>query len=262
MADKKNAYEWWKNTPGPKNFLQEVIRTSVQGKSAVIDVPLQDLEGFLRVFSDEMSLLNLSPSVELMENMFFADEDEGFGNRLIYESFKEEYIKLIRGRRAIIPCNNDSYKSIHSVLFTSESENNYSLMVELFGMKWLSDFFGVQSASGVCWVDYSSGYYEFIEESFGCRKMTIEEVVHSLRANYYEEKTTEWFVEFVGLLVEKNYYGFEVRINGLDKLPLIRTNKHKHRTVAQAGKIYLNNGKDFEIHFWDTAGQEKYRALT
>lgn len=200
-------------------------------------------------------------SVELMENMFFSDADEGFGNKLIYESFKEEYIRLIRGRRAIIPCNNDSYKSIHSVLFTSESENNYSLMVDLFGMKWLSDFFGVQSASGVCWVNNRSGYYEFVQESFGCRKMTIEEVVHSLRANYYEEKKTEWFIDFVGLLVEKNYYGFEVNLNGLDKLPLIRTNKHKHRTLAQAGKIYLNNGTIDEALLEDPKVNYLYREI-
>ena len=66
MADKTFFYEWWKNTPGPRNFLQEVTKTAMSGKSAVIDLRSEDLENFLRVFSDEMSLRNLSPSVEIM----------------------------------------------------------------------------------------------------------------------------------------------------------------------------------------------------
>ncbi len=181
-------------------------------------------------------------TVDIIEEMFFSDEKTGFGNDLIFGAFKEEYIKLLNARRAIVPCDDESCKGIKSVLFTSEAVDDCKIARNLFGMKWLSEQYGLKNVAEFCHVDDYSNYFDFIEESFDVSKFDIEEVINELNAKFYETQTSAWFSDFVGLLIKKNFYGYSVRYNNLEKLPLVRTKNGKHRTLAQSTKIYLNNG--------------------
>lgn len=181
-------------------------------------------------------------SVDLMEKLFFANDEIGFGNTSIFMAFTEEYTKLLNARRALIPCVEGSCKGIQSVLFTSESEDSCKKMRNLFGMKWLSDFYGIKNTAEFCYVDDESIFFDFIEETYGTKKMDISDIVYSLKAKFYEEKTTEWFADYVDLIIRKTYYGYSASYDNLDRLPLVRTKNGKHRTLAQASKVYLNNG--------------------
>ena len=182
-------------------------------------------------------------SVDLLERLFFNNRENGFGNKLIYGSFKEEYLELLHAKRTIVPCDKGVYRSLQSVLFTSENPDDCNKLIALFGIKWLSDFFGVQDATDICYVSYPSNYFSFIQESFNYRKLKVVSVVSALKAEFYESKESEWFAKYVSLLVEKNSYGsYKVRYENLDKCPLIRTKEFKHLTLAHADKVYLNNG--------------------
>ncbi|MDK2941829.1 MAG: hypothetical protein PWP56_1342 [Acetobacterium sp.] len=182
-------------------------------------------------------------SVDLIERMFFSDGADGFGNEIIFNSFKDEYIKLLRGRRAIIPCSNQTYRSLQSVLFTSETVMDCDKVVDLFGIKWLSDFFGTKNEAHFCYVDHISDFFDFIEEAFVCRKMKILDIVENLGSDFYAEKTVEWFIRYVDLLIAKdNYGGYHPCYDNLDQLPLVRTRGGKHYALEESGKIYLNNG--------------------
>lgn len=180
-------------------------------------------------------------SIDLIESLFF---DGKFGSELIYESFKDEYSKLLNARRAIIPCDDDSYRSLQSVLFTSENSNDCDVVTELFGLKWLSDFYELKNQANLCHVDERSNYYDFMSEEFDCPKMKLGDIFVRLDNKFYEQQTTEWFAEYVGLMVNGGHYGYYIRngYNNLDKLPLIRTKRHKHYTLDKAGNVYLNNG--------------------
>lgn len=181
-------------------------------------------------------------SVDLIERMFFSDGADGFGNEIIFNSFKDEYINLLRGRRAIIPCSNQSYRSLQSVLFTSEKVEDCKKVVDLFGIKWLSDFFGTKNEAHFCHVDNNSDFFDFVYTSFKCRKMVIWDIVNSLTPDFYKEKTTQWFINCVNLLITHNYYGFSASYDHLDNLPLVRTKEGRHCTLEDAAQIYLNNG--------------------
>lgn len=62
-------YEWWRNTPGARDFLSEVARISRAGRAAIIDLPREDLDGFSRVLTDLMSLQNLSPAINILDSI-------------------------------------------------------------------------------------------------------------------------------------------------------------------------------------------------
>jgi hypothetical protein len=116
-------------------------------------------------------------------------------------------------------------------------------VVDLFGIKWLSDFFGTKNEAHFCYVDHISDFFDFIEEAFVCRKMKILDIVENLGSDFYAEKTVEWFIRYVDLLIAKdNYGGYHPCYDNLDQLPLVRTRGGKHYALEESGKIYLNNG--------------------
>lgn len=180
-------------------------------------------------------------SIDLIESLYFNDS-EGFGSDILFKSFKEEYGKLLKGRRAIIPCDDGTYRSLQSVLFTSESNEDCELISSLLGMKWLSEFYELKNQANICHVGTSSHYFDFMQDEFDCQKLEMVSIFNSLDKKYYEQQTTEWFANYLGLMVYGGYYGYSVRYNNLDKLPLIRTKRHKHFTLEKAGNVYLNNG--------------------
>jgi hypothetical protein len=129
-------------------------------------------------------------SVDLMEELFFADKEERFGkNKLIYENFKGEYEKLLREKRALVPCLDGSYHSLQTVLFTSESKTTCETLVRLFGFERLSSYFPVQKVTGICYVQYSD-FFEFISDTFACKKMEVLSILQILKAEDYEKEDT------------------------------------------------------------------------
>lgn len=195
-------------------------------------------------------------SVNLLEEVFFQGNDYFgreivFGDEegLIYSNFKKEYEKLLRDRQPIVPCRHKKCRNVQGVLFTSENDKDCDLLLKLFDIQLLSHFFKTDDDPDICFVGVDSPYYYFICDKFECKKMNIISILHALDSDDYESQTSEWFKDFVGLIVtEDSYTGYCAKYVGLENFPLIRTKNQKHLTLAQADDIYLNNGTiDSEI---------------
>lgn len=133
-------YEWWRNTPGAKNFLQEVAKTSRAGKSAIIDLPREDLNGFVRILSDFMSLQNLSPAINVFDSMeiepldvfdkivdqFTTDYRQDFSSPPFLDLSKQN---ALDGRLIFIPISNsDRFASVVNDL-NSVSRNSFGSII-------------------------------------------------------------------------------------------------------------------------------------
>ena len=177
-------------------------------------------------------------TMELIDQLYYGDHKD----TVMWDSYTERLCELISLGKAIVPCENNTGKAVENVLFTRENEKIYSTLIKLLGKPWLADYYSIPESFGVCKTVYYSDFYEFLTENSECKELCLQEIVESLKAPFYSEKSSQWFIDFVNLFVVKNYWGYDVVINRVDEFPLIRKKNGTHTYPKRTYNVFMNNG--------------------
>lgn len=197
-------------------------------------------------------------SLDLIDELYFCDNKD----KEIWDSFTERLCELIENGNEIIPCDNSIPKAIGETLFTRENENTYKSMVGLLGRNWMANHYGIPETFEISHIDYGCEYYEFLKEYFDCKELSLQEIVNSLNASFYKEKSTQWVIDFVNLFVVKNNWGgYDVLVDNIDKYPLIRKKDSTHVPLEKSFNIFLNNGTLDEDVLSDNAIRYLYEHI-
>ncbi len=177
-------------------------------------------------------------SLDLIDELYYTDHKD----EEIWKSYSKRLKELIKDGKELIPCGSYNSKALSEVLFTTEKTTTFESIMKLFGREWLANYYKIPNTFEICQIEGNCAFYDFLKTNFKCKELSLQEIVNSIGANFYSEKSSQWFIDFINLFVVKSNFGYDILLDNIDRFPFVRRKDGTHTNLEKANNVFLNNG--------------------